>query len=165
MARVHRIQTNFSAGELDRNLRARTDLRYYYSGAGKLRNVMVKPQGGAARRPGLHAVIERDTLPALPPLHVGARCVGREAFPGAPDGTAWPDGHRRDPAEPARVPGDAGAGRHLAFLPELADTQQLPATTDGLSRRIASQSPDARSFFVASSRRSCTPSLRKRSFC
>lgn len=56
MARVHRIQTNFSAGELDRNLRSRTDLRYYYSGAGKLRNMLVKPQGGAKRRPGLEYI-------------------------------------------------------------------------------------------------------------
>lgn len=56
MARVHKIQTNFSAGELDRNLRARTDIRYYYSGAGKMRNVLVKPQGGAKRRPGLEYI-------------------------------------------------------------------------------------------------------------
>lgn len=60
MARVHRIQTNFSAGELDRNLRSRTDLRYYYSGAGKLRNLLVKPQGGAVRRPGTQYL---DTVP------------------------------------------------------------------------------------------------------
>lgn len=53
MARVYEFKTNFTAGELDPKLRARTDVKFYYNGAAKMRNVFVFPQGGARRRDGL----------------------------------------------------------------------------------------------------------------
>ncbi len=46
------IQTNFTSGELDPRLRARVDVRHYFNGAARMRNVLVLPQGGAKRRPG-----------------------------------------------------------------------------------------------------------------
>jgi hypothetical protein len=50
---ITNVQTNFTSGELDPELRARLDIKTYYNGAEKMRNVLVIPQGGARRRPGL----------------------------------------------------------------------------------------------------------------
>lgn len=50
---VTNVQTNFTSGELDPELRARIDIKTYYNGGEKMRNVLVIPQGGARRRPGL----------------------------------------------------------------------------------------------------------------
>ncbi len=61
--KVKTLQTSLTAGELDPLLAAREDIKYYYSGAEKLRNCFIRPQGGAYRRPGLEFV---DTLP--PPI-------------------------------------------------------------------------------------------------
>ena len=53
MTRVINIQTNFTVGEIDPLLRGRIDLAQYYSGLKTARNVVVLPQGGVRRRPGL----------------------------------------------------------------------------------------------------------------
>jgi hypothetical protein len=53
-------QTNFSTGELDPLMRARIDLQAYGNALAKATNVLIQPQGGMRRRPGL-----RHTL-ALP---------------------------------------------------------------------------------------------------
>ena len=58
---LSKIQNSFTAGELDPTLRARTDIASYYSGASKLRNVLVAPQGYVTRRPGLEYM---TTIPA-----------------------------------------------------------------------------------------------------
>ena len=50
---VSRIQNGWTSGELDPKLRARTDVASYYSGAAKIRNALVIPQGAVKRRPGL----------------------------------------------------------------------------------------------------------------
>jgi hypothetical protein len=50
---TRQIQTNFTAGELDPRLVAQTRLKAYYNGAELMRNVLVIPQGGFKRRPGL----------------------------------------------------------------------------------------------------------------
>ncbi len=47
------IQNSFSSGELDPRLRARIDITKYYSGAALLLNLLVMPQGGVRRRPGM----------------------------------------------------------------------------------------------------------------
>lgn len=47
-----RLQTSFTAGQLDPKLRGRIDVGQYYAGAETLRNVLVQPQGGVVRRPG-----------------------------------------------------------------------------------------------------------------
>jgi hypothetical protein len=51
--KIKSVQTSFTSGELDPKLRARMDIKHYYSGAERLRNARVVPQGGAGRRPGL----------------------------------------------------------------------------------------------------------------
>lgn len=53
MPRLRTVQTNVTSGELDPLLFARQDVKHYYNGAQYLRNLMVIPQGGAVRRPGL----------------------------------------------------------------------------------------------------------------
>lgn len=52
MARISTIVTNFQAGELSPRLEGRIDLQKYNSGAQKLENMLVFPQGGITRRPG-----------------------------------------------------------------------------------------------------------------
>lgn len=52
-------QYNFTSGELDPVLRARSDITSYATGAQKLRNVLVSPQGLVKRRPGLEKI---DTI-------------------------------------------------------------------------------------------------------
>jgi len=54
------IQTNFTSGEIDPLLRARIDIKQYQNGASKLTNVIVQPQGGVKRRPGLKHIYELD---------------------------------------------------------------------------------------------------------
>lgn len=61
MSRLIRVQTNFTSGELDPKLRARTDLQQYYNGMETAQNVVVQPQGGIERRDGTRFITE---LPA-----------------------------------------------------------------------------------------------------
>ena len=46
------LQPSMSRGELDEGLRGRVDLAAYQSSLGKARNVITKPTGGCAKRPG-----------------------------------------------------------------------------------------------------------------
>jgi hypothetical protein len=52
------FQTNFVTGELDPLLRARVDLQQYNNALAKATNVVIQPQGGLRRRPGLKHIIE-----------------------------------------------------------------------------------------------------------
>lgn len=58
MPRFVDIQTNFSTGELDPLLRARIDLQQYNNALAKATNVVIQPQGGLRRRPGLKYLAE-----------------------------------------------------------------------------------------------------------
>lgn len=58
MARFVDFQTNFVTGELDPLLRARVDLQQYNNALAKATNVVIQPQGGMRRRPGLKHIIE-----------------------------------------------------------------------------------------------------------
>jgi hypothetical protein len=58
MTRFVSIQTNFSTGEMDPLLRARVDLPAYANALEEATNVVVQPQGGVRRRPGLRYVID-----------------------------------------------------------------------------------------------------------
>jgi hypothetical protein len=58
MARFVSFQTNFSTGELDPLLRARIDIDQYRNALEKATNVVVQPQGGIKRRPGLKHIFE-----------------------------------------------------------------------------------------------------------
>jgi hypothetical protein len=56
--RITQFQTNFSVGELDPLLRARTDLQQYQNALEKATNVIVQPQGGIRRRDGLEFITD-----------------------------------------------------------------------------------------------------------
>ena len=58
MARIVQFQTNFSVGELDPLLRARTDLQQYKNALDTAQNVIVQPQGGIRRRPGTEFIYD-----------------------------------------------------------------------------------------------------------
>ncbi len=58
MAKIKTLQQSFTSGELDPTLFGRTDNDIYPSGADKLRNVYVRPQGGVFRREGLEYIDE-----------------------------------------------------------------------------------------------------------
>ena len=58
MPRFVDIQTNFSTGELDPLLRSRIDLAQYGNALAKATNVVIQPQGGIRRRPGLKHIAE-----------------------------------------------------------------------------------------------------------
>jgi hypothetical protein len=53
MTRLRQVKTNFTAGEVSRDLLGRGDLRAYENGALKLRNLFIFPTGGVTRRAGL----------------------------------------------------------------------------------------------------------------
>ena len=61
MSRIIQIQNDFTAGELDPKLRARTDLAQYKSGLSTARNITVQPQGGAKRRDGSKFITALDS--------------------------------------------------------------------------------------------------------
>ncbi|MCB9978558.1 MAG: hypothetical protein H6862_02985 [Rhodospirillales bacterium] len=54
------IKTNFTAGEISRDLLGRGDLRAYENGALTLRNVFIQPTGGVTRRAGLRHIDTAD---------------------------------------------------------------------------------------------------------
>ena len=56
MTRIVQFQTNFSVGELDPLLKARTDLQQYQNALEKATNIYIQPQGGVRRRDGLRFV-------------------------------------------------------------------------------------------------------------
>ncbi len=58
MPRFVDFTTNFSTGELDPLLRARVDLQAYSNALSKATNVLIQPQGGLRRRPGLKHTLE-----------------------------------------------------------------------------------------------------------
>lgn len=58
MARVHPIQTNFTAGELSPKLAGQVDFKKYANGVETLENMTVFPQGGATRRYGSRFICE-----------------------------------------------------------------------------------------------------------
>ncbi len=58
MPRVSTVQTNFTAGEIGPAARGRLDLNKYVNGVKKLRNFMVRPQGGIFRRQGTIYITE-----------------------------------------------------------------------------------------------------------
>jgi hypothetical protein len=58
VARFVSFQTNFSTGELDPRLRARVDLDQYNNALEQATNVVIQPQGGLKRRPGMKHILE-----------------------------------------------------------------------------------------------------------
>jgi len=72
MSRAVTLQTNFTTGEIDPLLTSRIDINQYYNGLDKARNVLIQPQGGVVRRPGLEYV---DTIPSAANPQNGCRLV------------------------------------------------------------------------------------------
>jgi len=72
MSRSVTLQTNFTTGEIDPLLTSRIDINQYYNGLDKARNVLIQPQGGVIRRPGLEYV---DTIPSAANPQNGCRLV------------------------------------------------------------------------------------------
>ena len=61
MSRIIQIQNDFTSGELDPKLRARTDIDQYQSGLETASNVVIQPQGGAKRRDGTKFIANLDS--------------------------------------------------------------------------------------------------------
>jgi len=53
MRPIRSIQTSFTSGEIGPTLAARIEVAKYYAGMEMARNVLVRPQGGVRRRPGM----------------------------------------------------------------------------------------------------------------
>lgn len=60
MTRIRQVKTNFTAGEVSRELLGRGDLRAYENGALTLRNLFIFPTGGVTRRAGLSYIDTAD---------------------------------------------------------------------------------------------------------
>jgi len=61
MSRAITIQTNFTTGEVDPLLKSRIDIKQYYNALDKARNILIQPQGGVERRPGLQFIKQIDS--------------------------------------------------------------------------------------------------------
>ncbi len=72
MTRAVTIQSNFTTGEIDPLLRSRIDINQYYNALEQARNVLIQPQGGATRRPGLQFISE---IPSAANPQNGCRLV------------------------------------------------------------------------------------------
>lgn len=64
MPTLKELKTNFVGGEQDPLLKQRSDVKAYYNGAEKLRNMIVLPQGGARTRPGTRYLWTVPEIPA-----------------------------------------------------------------------------------------------------
>jgi len=72
MSRAATLQTNFTTGEIDPLLKSRIDIDQYYNSLEQARNVVIQPQGGITRRPGLQYV---STIPSAAAPQSGCRLV------------------------------------------------------------------------------------------
>ena len=72
MTRAVTLQSNFTTGEIDPLLRSRIDINQYYNALEQARNVLIQPQGGATRRPGLQFISE---IPSAANPQDGCRLV------------------------------------------------------------------------------------------
>ena len=75
MSRIISIQNSFTKGEIDPKLTARTDIDAYSVGLTTALNVVVLPQGGIKRRPGLKYITE---IPSAASPEDGLRLVSFE---------------------------------------------------------------------------------------
>ena len=73
MSRVTVYQNAFTVGEIDPLLQARIDLQQYEAGLDRAKNVVVMPQGGLERRPGLRFMQDLTS-------HKGTAFTDLEAF-------------------------------------------------------------------------------------
>ena len=83
---IEPIQANYTAGELDPQLTAREDADLYYTGAERMRNVLLIPHGGYRRRPGL--LYRDEMVPVLEKIDLTAGGITVTAPEGATPATA-----------------------------------------------------------------------------
>lgn len=81
MSNLTSVKTNFTAGQISRNLFGRGDLKLYENGAKTLENVIIHPTGGISRRRGLKLVDELKEQVRLIPFEFNNEqiyliCVG-----------------------------------------------------------------------------------------
>lgn len=76
--KLHLLKSDFTSGEVDPLLKARTDIKHYFSGVEKMRNAVTLPQGGVQDRPGLKFVNDVTTLNSGNSVGLGARFVSFE---------------------------------------------------------------------------------------
>ena len=105
MSKVTLSQFSFNRGELDPVLHGRSDWKYYYSGAEKIRNMVTRPQGGAVKRGGLRLVVpalDDDKPSFLVPFRFSVKQsymleFGDRRMRVIKDGgvVVFPDGHER----------------------------------------------------------------------
>ena len=82
-------QTSFASGELSPLLKGRTDLEQYYKGAQDAEGVVIVPQGGVKRRPGLEHIAEvlnplvrqTDVNPTAPNAAAGQAALMNDGKP------------------------------------------------------------------------------------
>ena len=72
MSRAVTLQSNFTTGEIDPLLKSRIDINQYYNALEQARNVVIQPQGGITRRPGLQYI---STIPSAAAPQSGCRLV------------------------------------------------------------------------------------------
>jgi hypothetical protein len=113
MAATRRTKSSFAAGELAPELYGRADLRAFENGARRLRNVVIQPTGGVARRPGLRHVATLGGAARLIPFEFNTEQTYLIAL------TAGTLTVFRNEAEVARLPAPWTA----AMLPQIAFTQ------------------------------------------
>jgi hypothetical protein len=109
------LQASFTSGELSPALHARVDLARYMTGAARLENFIVLPQGGITRRPGFSEVLATGgTKLNLVPFRFNSTDTALLAFDGSANMRIIRDGQ-----EPATVSMSVGAKGAAADLPYL----------------------------------------------
>lgn len=81
MSNLISVKTNFTSGQISKNLYGRGDLKIYENGAGTLQNVIIHPTGGISRRRGLKYIDELNEEVRLIPFEFNSEqiylvCVG-----------------------------------------------------------------------------------------
>lgn len=87
MGVIKTLQTNLNSGELAPNLIARQDIKHYFNGLEKARNVLLLPQGGVTRRPGLEFL--REERPVVSQVDLSGGGVTVTAPNGGTAGNAF----------------------------------------------------------------------------
>lgn len=135
---LRKIQTNFTSGELDPLVAGRHDVKHYYNGAEKLRNVLVLPQGGAKLRPGLEYV---DEL-----LDVLTRFTGQTIT--CPQGGTTANANDNDTATEVQTTGAIGTVNPYIVVHYDLGSAQAVIAADVVGLRVYTGSGVANEFYI-----------------
>lgn len=112
-----KLQSAFTAGELDPKLHERTELKYYSTGAARAENVTIAPQGGFMNRDGLRDVGELQAD--------AARLFSFAASDGESYDLVFRPGEFEAWSATAKEDTVTFAGLTAGMLPEMTAAQQL----------------------------------------